>query len=269
MKTISPILIIIPHGGQLIPDELSGYEQIDRFGLFIESDVCANELFSFEDDCAKKINTQISRIFVDLDRAPLKVPPAAADGVMKKETSNERKIFKDDIFPDEIAISNILKRYYLPFHKRIEKIMATGEIKFILECHTMMPVGPRNSFDAGKPRPLINVGNIANKDGATMSTCPDELAEAFIANLNKYFSDEDSTVAGKVSYNKPKFDGHILNKYGPGDIPMIRLSISRSLFLNDEYFSYDYLKVDELRINELKKKIWAGIERFITKSFEG
>ncbi len=268
MKAEIPILIIIPHGGHALPDELSGYEQIDRFGLFIESDVCANELFAFQNDNVIKIDSQISRIFIDLDRAPLSVPPKTEDGVMKKETINGRKIFKDEIFPDEIAIANILKRYYMPFHKEIEKTIKTGDIKLIIDCHTMTPVGPRNSFDAGRPRPLINVENIANKDGKSILTCPNDLAEAFIASLSKFFTNEESPVGGKVSHNKPKIKGHILDKYGIGDIPMLRLSISRSLYLNDKYFSYDYLRVDELRINDLRDRLWAGIEKFIVKYFQ-
>lgn len=264
MKARLPILIIIPHGGQAVPDELSGYEQIDRFGIFIESDTCANELFAFEDVVAK-IDTYISRLFVDLDRSPLMIPPVSSDGVIKKETLCGRRIFKEGVFPDEIAITNILKRYYLPFHETIAKIIDSGELKLIIECHTMMPVGPRNSFDAGRPRPLITVENIINRNGDSLLTCPIELARSFITVLNKRFNNEDNTIAGRLSLNKQRSMGYILEKYGLGEIPMLRLSISRSLFLNDNYFNYDYLEVDALRIDELKEKIWSAIDKFVSK----
>ncbi len=268
MKSKVPVLIIIPHGGIIVPDELSGYEQIDRFGLFIESDCCANDLFGFDTiDSIKKIDSQISHMFVDLDRPPQAIPPKTDDGVIKKESLSGRKIFKDRVFPDEIAISNILKRYYFPFHNTIEKIIETGDIKMIFECHTMMPVGPRNSFDPGKPRSLINAVNIASTDDSSIHTCTDDLVKEFLTIVNRAFNSEEATVAGKTAYNKPKFEGYILDKYGPCGIPFIRLSVSKSLFLNDKYFSYEYMKVDELRINELKNKIWSGIDKFLSKFF--
>lgn len=267
MKSQIPILILIPHGGLNVPDELSGYEQIDKFGILIESDVCANELFYLDDGNAVKIKTDISRLFIDLDR-PLKTVSAYTDdGIIKKETVSGRKIFKDKIFPDEVAVSNILRRYYKPFHDTVEKIIKTGGIKLIIECHTMTPVGPRKAPDAGKPRPLINIENIAKTENGSVRTCPDELTGELSLIFNKIFSDEEPTVAGRTSLNNPKTGGHILNKYGTAGIPMIRFSISRSLFLNDKYFNYDYLKVDDLRINELKGKISAGIEKFISKNF--
>ena len=267
MKSHIPILIIIPHSGLNVPDELSGYEQIDKFGIFIESDVCADELFGLEGGNAAKINTDISRLFIDLDRPVKSVSAETADGIIKKETQSGRKIFKDTMFPDEIAISNILRRYYKPFHDTIEKIIKTGGIKLIIECHTMMPVGPRNSPDAGKPRPLINIENIAKTESGSVRTCPDELTHELSSIFNKIFSDEESTVAGRTSLNNPKTGGCILNKYGASGIPMIKFSLSRSLFLNDKYFSYDYLKVDDLRIGELKSNICSGFEKFISRNF--
>ncbi len=267
MKSHIPILLIIPHGGLNVPDELSGFEQIDKFGIFIESDVCSNEIFSFNNKNTSKINTDISRLFVDLDRPPAALSAQSDDGIIKKETSSGRKIFKDKIFPDDVAYSNILRRYYKPFHDTIDKIIRTGTIKFIIECHTMTPVGQRKSPDAGKPRPLINIENIANTDRGSVRTCPDELTEDLSSIFTKIFNDEESSVAGRTSLNNPKSGGYILNKYGPAGIPMIRFSISRSLFLNDKYFSYDYLRVDRLRIEDLKARISSGIEKFISRNF--
>ena len=87
MRHKLPILLIIPHGGRQVPDELSGYEQIDEFGIFIESDVYANEIFNF-DNTITKVSTVISRLFVDCDRSPKMIPPLSEDedGVIKKQS---------------------------------------------------------------------------------------------------------------------------------------------------------------------------------------
>ncbi|MBN2403067.1 MAG: N-formylglutamate amidohydrolase [Spirochaetes bacterium] len=264
MKAKLPILMIIPHGGRTVPDELSGHEQIDEFGIFIESDACANELFNIH-DVFTKANTHISRLFIDLDRPDTMLPPNFPDGVIKKESQGGRKIFKEKIFPDEIAIRNILNRYYTPFHKSIQEAVSDNEIQFILECHTMMPVGPRHAADAGRPRPLINVENTIKTSVRTMRTCPAETAENFLSCFKKYFNNEDCTVSEKFSINNPLSDGCILETYGQTKIPMLRFSISTSLYLNDKYFDYDSLTVDNLRIKELNGRILSGIEKFALK----
>ncbi len=264
MKEKFPILIIIPHGGRTVPDELSGHEQIDDFGIFIESDAYANELFGFS-SVISTVSTNISRLFIDLDRPTTSLPPQFADGVIKKESQSGRKIFKDKIFPDEIAISNILKRYYLPFHKSIQETISSGKIKMIIECHTMMPVGPRQARDAGQPRPLINLENTLKTGLRTSRTCPAETLESFFSCFKKYFNNENCTVSEKFSTNNPLNEGYILETYGRTKIPMVRFSISTSLYLNDEYFDYDTLTVDRLRIKELNGRIWAGIEKYALK----
>ena len=260
-----PIIIIVPHGGDKVPEELSGFEDVDKFDLFFESDTCANELFDFENHVIANINSNISRLFVDLDRPLYQMPQKSLDGVIKKVSLTGKKIYKEKIFPDEIAISNILKRYYIPFHKKIETLISSNDIKFIIECHTVMAVGPKNSSDYGKPRPLIIIENRKNDDKQSILTCPDEHAKSLLESLKKTFSDEDTTVAGRFSFNRPSFNGYILKKYGCSEIPMLRMSISKSLFLNDNYFSYEYLKVDDLRIEELRKKIWSSISHFVNK----
>jgi formiminoglutamase len=267
MKPKLPILVIIPHGGISVPEEFAGNEALTKFDLFFESDTCANELFSFEDRVAAKIDTGISRLFVDLDREPLMLPPRSADGVIKKETLTGKPVFIENAFPDEIAIANVLKRYYYTFHATLEKILKTGGIKLIIECHTMMAVGPENASDPGKPRPLMTVTTVTRRDGSVRKTLPDELARGLTDCMRKSFAAEDTTAAGRLAVNRPAFHGHILDRYGGRGVPMARLSLSRALFLNDRYFFYDDLRIDELRILELRKKLWAGIERFFRKYF--
>jgi N-formylglutamate deformylase len=261
-----PALIIIPHGGYKLPDELTDYSNLGRFDLFYSSDSCANELFSYEDRVTARIATHISRLFIDPDRSPLELPPATHDGVIKKQTSDGKSIYNEGIFPDEIAISNMIKRYYVPFHQSIERIIKTNKIRIIIDCHTMMAVGSKTSLDPGCPRPIITIGNRCIDGGETVKTSPDETAAAMLEYLTKSMDDEKATVAERFSLNKPPFQGHIMKQYGTGGIPLLRLSLSRALFFNEKYFNYDYIKVDDIRISQLKEKLWKGLERFFKKA---
>lgn len=260
-----PVLIIIPHGGIRVPEELEGYSVMSDFDLFYQADTCANDLFSFDAGVVGKIDTYISRFFVDPDRAYTALPPSVRDGVIKKLDYNDKNIYRHETFPDEIAISNILKRYYFPFHDSIEKVLAKNSIKLIIECHTMMPIGPQVAQDRGKPRPLISIDSTIMKNGKAVSTCPEEITAALLANLKKNFAHEDATVTEKCSLREKPVEGEIMKMYSQQDIPMLRLSLSKSLFINDSHFSYEYLRVDELRIKELKERLWNAIEKSCDK----
>jgi len=240
-----PILIIIPHGGFKVPEELSGYESVSKFDLFMQSDTCA-------------------RLFIDLDRPYTALPPVQ-DGVIKKSTLYGKPVFRENLFPDEIAISNVLRRYWFPFHDAVKKIITMGNIKLILECHAMMAVGPKISRDPGKPRPIVRLdSSISGKDGIA-STCGIEIVRSFMEHLKKPLAREQETIAEKFTIGDGPSGGFILTQYGAGPVPMIRLSISRALFLNDTYFSYDYLRVDELRIRQLRDLTWEAIEKFFNR----
>ncbi len=267
MKSKLPILIIIPHGGCSVPEEMSGHEDLDRFQLFMYADTCANSLFAFENEVSAKLDTNISRLFIDLDRGKTEVPPASYDGVIKKTTYDGYSLFRNGSFPDHIALANLIKRYYIPFHDTIKKILDTGEIRLIIECHTMMPVSPKNSPRPGQPRPLISIENSFESGERKVPTCSRELAADFADILRKNFGDEKETVTDSVKIGGARSRGHILKTYGSGEVPMLRFSLSKSLFINDRFFSYDFMKVDDIRINRLRSLIWQSIEKFTRKNF--
>ena len=260
-------MIIIPHGGCRVPEEFAGYEAVSKFDLLIQSDTCANGLFSFGDSVAGTIDTDISRLFVDLDRQYTTVPPAR-DGVLKKTTLHGKPVFREDLFPDEIAISNVLRRYWFPFHDAVKKIMDTGGLRLIIECHTMLAVGPAISRDPGMPRPIILLENVIDRNGTPVPTCDQAIAANLLEHLKKAFAGVEETIAEKFTLAAEPSPGFIHPHYGGGSVPMIRLSLSRALFLNDTYFSYDYMKVDELRIRQLNELLWSAIEKFYLKNFQ-
>ena len=265
MKAKLPILILIPHGGYKIPDELAGFEAVSEFDIFFQSDTCANDLFAFEEN-AVKVDSLISRLFVDIDRPETSL--GDEDGVIKKSDLYGKSIYRDDVFPDEIAVVNILKRYYLPFYRAAEKTIKNEKIRLILDCHTHMPVGPKKARDPGEPRPVVLVENRAVFNKKEIVTCPDDLAAGLVQSAQKAFAEEDASVSKKIVLSGRASGGYLHAKIGASGIPMIRLSLSKALFLNDTHFNYDYLKVDEIRLKELKDKIWSALDKFFHKNFK-
>lgn len=263
-KSQLPILIIIPHGGCNVPEELFGYEAVSTFDLFMQSDTCANDLFSFGDSVAATLDTGISRLFIDLDRAHTSVR-SDQDGVIKKSTCFGKPVFKDDHFPDDIAIANLIQRYWTPFHETIKKIINTGSVRLILECHTMMAVGPKMSRDPGKPRPLVMIERLFKEKETMRETCTAAAAKGLMDQMERSFEGEENTIAEKFMIREAPAGGFIMKSFGNRGIPMLRLSLSQALFLNESHFSYDYLRVDDLRIRQIRKSIWEAIDRFYHK----
>ncbi|MBN1531517.1 MAG: N-formylglutamate amidohydrolase [Spirochaetes bacterium] len=261
LKKKYPILILIPHGGYLVPEELSGYETVDRFDLFMQADTCANDLFCFGDRVAATLDADASRLFVDLDRSYKDVSRSKPDGVVKATTLFGRNTFRDDVFPDETAIANILKRYYFPFFMAAERIIGTGEIDCVIECHTVMPMGPPAAHDTGAPRATVSVAHTFSREDGAIITCQEEKARLLLESILQGLGDEDQSIMPSGIGEAPPRSS-LIRKFGISGVPYVRLSITKSLFINDTHFNYDYLRVDELRIRDLRETLWQGILRW-------
>ena len=266
MSAKLPFLIITPHAGRNIPEELSGHENVTPFNIFFESDSGADLMFSASDSVESVAYADISRLFVDVDREFRMLHPATGDGVIKTRTSMNKAVFMENCYPDEIAISNILKRYYFPFHEKIRNTIKTGRIGMIIECHTHLPVGPDNSQDRDQPRPLVMTEYTAATDDGIVKTASPDMAMELASIMGKIFSGEGDTVAGdfRVSGNS---SGYLMKNYGTRGIPMLRISVSRSLFLNDRFFDLETLKIDSRRMSRLKEMFVSGLSKFSAKYF--
>ena len=264
MSRSLPLLLVTPHGGCEVPDELAGYEDVDRSDIFFESDAGANRIFGIDYTSEPPVFTAISKLFVDPDREYSQLHPVTADGVIKLKTSMNRNVFKRNCYPDEIAISNILNRYYFPFHESVRGAVNRKRIKFVIECHTHAAVGPPNSEDAGMPRPLVVTGYAAKVPAGPGKNSVPEMAADLAALIGRLMLKEGDTVAERFSVVHGRQGGCIMNLYGSA-APVFYLSVSRALFLNDRYFSLNDLNIDRDRLDRLGGIIRSGLEKFCSR----
>ncbi|PKL17289.1 MAG: hypothetical protein CVV49_11795 [Spirochaetae bacterium HGW-Spirochaetae-5] len=262
-----PFLIIIPHGGLHIPEELFGYENLSPLNIFFEADAGADAIFSLHDSIQKVISTPVSKIFVDTDREYKQLFPVTNDGVIKSRTSMNRDVFRKDCYPDDIAISNILNRYYFPFHESIRNSIRDFKFRAIIECHTHMPVGPANSPDKGKPRPLVITGYTVDTNSGVKQTATVDMAMELASSTAKSLSKEGETVSDIFRVSDHDCKGFIMKNYSISGIPVLSLSISRSLFLNENYFNLEKMIIDEHRLDKISGLVKSALERFYRKCF--
>jgi hypothetical protein len=223
------------------------------------ADSCANELFAF-DNARGKLDFPMSKLFVDLNRTIMQLPPRYTDGLIKTETAQGRAILEEGVVPDEIAISNMVRRYYDPYHEAAAKIIATDEIRLIVECHTIPAVGLKNSAEADSAMPLVRMWYVADVRGKVYESAPKLLCNFILSNLEDAFRGEQTAAREPFVITEKENRGELVSRYS-GRIPYIRLDICKSLFLNESYFNPYYLKVDQIRIKKLREKIWNAIEK--------
>jgi N-formylglutamate deformylase len=90
MMEMLPVLISIPHGGRMMPDELRERVCLNYDELFADGDAFTDEIYDLGNRAACVIKAEIARAFVDLNRAPNDLPPHNTDGVIKSHTKLAR-----------------------------------------------------------------------------------------------------------------------------------------------------------------------------------
>ncbi|MCX8123667.1 MAG: N-formylglutamate amidohydrolase [Spirochaetes bacterium] len=252
-----PFCFIIPHGGYKVPDELADFCTLSELELFFEADTAACECFALK-EIGTVITTPVHRLFIDVDRDPYSLPPKAHNGVIKTVTSQKKQIFPPGIFPDEIAIAAMIKRYWFPFHSRIEQACKTS--RFIIVCHTIAPVAPPIAPDAGSPRPIITLEHGAS-NGSDITTCDQTAALKLLGLLKKAFAGEKYTVTTPFSIGTPA-KRYIMYRYAKHLLPIIRISLSKALFLNEKYFDPHTLSIDPQRIQSIQQRLYECLHTF-------
>ncbi len=160
-----PLIVSIPHSSVRIPQELNGNVVLSANDLLGYSDLATDRIFAIPNTYVVKYDS--SRIFVDVNRAPDDISreyERQEEGVLVHTTWDGKPIYKEE--PSEEQVAELIQKYHDPFHEEIDSYMAKA--KFLIDCHSYLPVGPPLKPDAGKLRPDVCLGNM------NYSTCTRE-----------------------------------------------------------------------------------------------
>ena len=91
-----PILVTVPHGGMRLPPEASEC-RLSPLEVVLDGDTWSRDLYNLRDHVAAFLDTEIPRAVIDLNRAPVDLPPVNPDGVVKTITvdGNSGNVYLD------------------------------------------------------------------------------------------------------------------------------------------------------------------------------
>lgn len=293
-----PVIQLSPHSGLQVPSEIKDLLQIDERDLYNDADLWADLHFDFSNPdltplvpeghtlgtlCT--VDMDIARALIDANRLPLL--DDNPDGAVKAQTSYGVPLYRKP--PSHELRRLLFERYYLGYHQRVRDALDLhlGSAKLLLDCHNMAQVGPSTYAFAGKPRPLLCISNVGDRNGEAMAdlgevSCSPELLH-FAADAGaELFCDMDLLEPGLeaggnkniVALNWPFRGGYSIRKYsriGTNDcsVPMMMIEVNRGLFIGNQCGDSPIQPPNLARIDQVRRRLYQltiRIVDFITQS---
>lgn len=229
IKGSVPLLISMPHNGQLIPDDIAK-NMTDKAKTVPDTDWYKDRLYDF----AKALGAYIlipnySRYVIDLNRDPYGVdlyPGANSTELCPTTAFDLSPLYLDGKQPSDSEIETRIATYWQPYHQAIKTTLA--EIKqqhsraVLLEAHSILSTVPR--FFEGQ-LPDFNFGT------ASGQSCAEQLLTQI--------TELDYSPYSMVTNGRFK-GGYITRAYGDpaNDIHAIQLELSQRTYLDESSFKY-------------------------------
>jgi N-formylglutamate deformylase len=237
-----PILVSTPHCSGHVPHWLlarmlrTGEDRaaLER-RLLKEGDPFTDAIFDVP-DAAATVNASASRFVADPNRAR---DEGGENGVIKLTDFERRPFFPTGYALDALERELRLAQYYDPYHAALERAVATGKIRFLIDGHSMTAQGPAIGPDQGAPRPALCIGNFGDAEGDPCGppvSCPGPLARGirdFLAAALKGPIAETGLEAPAL--NRPFDGGYVLARYTrpPFSVPGVMIEVNRALYLDE------------------------------------
>lgn len=219
----------------MLPRELASRFALSPAEMFFESDAWTRELFAMGEAVQGRMEGEVARTVVDLNRDPGHRPPNHPDGVIKSLTAYGRRVWTDDGFPSPEEVERLLDRYHRPYHENLARIAGRGGVRLALDCHSVAATGPPQSPDAGEKRPVFNLCNCGDETGEGPEvTAPAALLQTLAKLLEAEFPDLGGDGVQLVQLNRPHSGGYTLRRHGRGHTPWVQFDVNRAIYLQDE-----------------------------------
>ncbi len=243
-----PFIFSIPHGSGRLPPGSRGLYALTDQEIADSVDTGTLEIFG-ELRVLGKVQAEWSRLVVDLNRSPRDRSPK---GVVALVDYQGRRIYLPEKEPAGALLRERLRTYYLPYHRRLNALLAAPGVLGLFDCHSLNGVGPIEAPDAGRRRRDINLGNRALSERGA-GTCPART----LAALARSFEEQGFS----VSLNDPYEGGFITARYGRLLRRAGRFAVQIEIN-QDLYVSGRGGLTDEERVIRTRKRVELALRRF-------
>lgn len=254
-----PYLLAIPSGGTTVPRELAPRYALSSEQMFFEIEAGAREIFSLGEGVQGRVEAEVARTVIDLDRDPKERPPVYPDGVIKSQTSQGESVWSATGFPTPEEMERLIDRHHRPFHETVERTASRGAVRLGLDCRVLTPLTARETGRAIFT--LSNQGDAAGK--GEEATCPADTLKSLETCLLEEFADtERSDSAPLVCLNGAVGGGYLLRRHGRSRTPWLQLALNPRLFLTGDITPGVVPEVDREVIASLRGRLVRVLTRF-------
>jgi len=250
---LHPILVSIPHASCVVPEEVKEYIELSEEDLKSYTDLYTNEIFTINN--AHRVCCDVSRVIVDVNRAPddiSKEYELAAEGVTVHTTWDGKNVYKKE--PSQEQVDALIKKYHDPYHEKVDDIIP--QVRFLIDGHSFLPVGPKLKADSGHERPDINIGNV------NYTSC----TRVHTVFFREFFQDRGYSVAINFPYVGKYILGHHCHRrrIPPFLVPGIQVELNQGLYIKPD--SHDAIPERVEEFHELFEHLVSDfVARFCPK----
>lgn len=245
-----PIIISSPHSGTFFPEPIKSRIKTEFAAAPDDTDWFIHKLYDFAPSMGiTMIAANYSRWVIDLNRDPLQKPlyndGRVITGLCPTTNFNGLPLYSGNV-PDEAEIQQRIEDYFLPYHKKIEQLLAETKSRFgkalLFDAHSIRKIVPGIQKD---PFPDLILG-----DNDLTSASPKIIAAA---------SDGLLTGDYEVAHNHPFKGGFITRSFGKPreDIHALQLEMAKTNYMDDSETQYDGARANKMR--ELLKATFANL----------
>lgn len=265
MVTTLPIIVSVPHGGEIIAPEMSDLTLLSRRDIFSDGDPLTREIYNFKHEVDYYFESSIARAAIDLNRSPDDLPPINQDGVIKSHTVTGKGVYRKNRMPNKDALRSLLKKYYTPYHDALRRKSRKPYLFCGIDCHTMLDKAPIISSHPGRQRPFICLSNQGDHRGNRVKgrrlTCPPEMIRSLAQSLKEQFPEE----AQNITLNDPFLGGYIVRSHSKL-LPWIQIELNRKSYLSPEWYDPENLEVCRKRIAHLRGRLLRAFKNFVLRN---
>lgn len=235
-----PIIISSPHSGTFFPEEVASQLYPEYVANPDDTDWFIHQLYDFAPSMGiKMITANYSRWVIDLNRDPESAPlyndGRVITGLVPSTNFNGDPLYKSEA-PDRQEIQRRLEAYYLPYHRKVEELIAETKAKFgkalLFDAHSIRKVvlGIRK-----EAFPDLILGD---NDGESAS---EEVIDAAYAALG--------TSGKDLQHNYPFKGGHITRSFGrPSEyVHALQLEMAKTNYMDDSETEYHTDRANQTR----------------------